>query len=1148
MTCFLGSIATAFAQQQPLEDSTKVTVPLNNPHTNQLRNREGLFTPNPFGTERGIEYDPITNEYMLIERSGNYLLHPPQHLTFAEYLRLTQREAQRENFKQASEAYAYESQQEGFVPRFKVRSRTFERIFGSNEISIKPQGSAEMIFAGQINKNQNPLFNARQRSQFNFNFDQRIQLNVTGNIGDRIKIATNYNTDAQFQFDNQLKLDYTGKEDDIIQKIEAGMVSMPLNTSLITGSQALFGVKTKLRFGRLDVTSVFSQQRSQSKTITITNGQQQGEFKVSSADYEANKHYFLAQYFRNNYNRALRNIPIISSGINITKIEVWTTNRTNNTTDSRDIVALLDLGENDPYNDALITGGGSALPAAFSGPGFPQQSNNLLTQLPAGSRQTNSNDVISFFQNNTDNFAKLTYARKLTEREFTLHSQLGYISLNYPLNNDEVLAVAFQYTYNGQTYQVGEFSSDISVDPNNPKVLFVKLLKNELLKTSLPSWDLMMKNIYSIGAFQINPSDFRLRVGRLDDKSSVEKYVVDEGQALKDRLWLSITGVDRLNQQNDEQPDGYFDFLEGITIDSQQGRIMFPQVEPFGSDLRAQLQGEPAELVNRYVFDSLYTVQKTIAQQNYPNLNRYVIKGTYSSQGGSEFLLNAVNIPQGSVVVTSGTLVLTEGNDYTVDYTAGRIRIINQALLSSGQPINIKLENSELFGVQQKTLFGTRLDYLASKKLALGATIMHLTEQPISQNEAVGTESISNTIWGFDGNYTSESRFLTRLVDKIPLINTSWQISGTPRLFPESEFLNDLRYGYNRARLAFFNIDPIFYNNSGTFNISRSELSNHYVRQVLETEVFPYRQSVTGQPLLLPTLNLAYYPNQRGQYNYTTTGVNPDGTLQNPEDRWGGIFRKLETNDFESLNVGYIEFWMLDPFIYKPNSPGGDLYFNLGNISEDILKDGRKSLENGLPVDGDFTKVDETVWGRVTRLQPVINAFDNNPEARTRQDVGVDGLNNDDERTKFAPVLQQTAGLQPAAAASLAADPSSDDFQYYQGPELDNRGASILDRYVKFNGTEGNSKTTQQSESQLGVTTSASTPLPDGEDINRDNNMSQTDEYFQYRVSVRPQDMLVGTNFITDRVTSQVRLVDGSTQAVTWYQFRIPINEYESNT
>ncbi|GAA4330856.1 cell surface protein SprA [Mucilaginibacter gynuensis] len=1193
-----------FAQQagganQPV-DSGKVKIPFTLPKSNPMRAREGFFLPDPPNLERTLEYDQKNNQYMLVERVGNLQVRPAQYLTFAEYLRLSQRAAQRENFKKAADSYAYDSQQEGFIPRLKVRSRTFEKIFGSGDISIKPQGSAEMIFAGQVNKNQNPLFNARQRSQFNFNFDQRIQLNVTGNIGDRIKIATNYNTDAQFQFDNQLKLDYTGKEDDIIQKIEAGTVSLPLNTSLITGSQALFGVKTKLRFGKLDVTSVFSQQRSQSKTITITNGSQQGEFRVTPADYEANKHYFLAQYFRDNYNKALSRIPLISSNINITRIEVWTTNRTNTTTDSRDIMAFLDLGENKPYNTTLLQRGTSGLPAGFQGPGFPQQSNSLLSLLSANARLTNSNEIPNLFRGtgNTDNYAKLTYARKLTDREFTLHSQLGYISLNYPLNNDEVLAVAFQYTYNGQTFQVGEFSSDVSVDANTPKMLYVKLLKNELLKPSLPSWDLMMKNIYSLGAFQISPTDFRMRIARLDDKSGIEKPVMDEGQNLKDKLWLRITGLDNLNQQNDNQPDGYFDFLEGVTIDSQQGRIMFPVVEPFGSDLAKQFLPSEADIAKRYVYQPLYDSTKTIAQQFFPQLNRYVIKGTYTSQGGSEFLLNAVNIPQGSVVVTAGTLKLTEGNDYTVDYSAGRIRIINQALLSSGQPINIKLENNELFGVQQKTLFGTRLDYLASPKLALGATMMHLTEQPISQNEAVGDESISNTIWGFDGTYSSTSRLLTRMVDKIPLINTkeestvnftgefaqllpgtpgvltyagskngtsylddfensksvidvksyiNWQISGTPQLFPESQDFDMLSYGFNRARLAFYNIDPIFYNSSGTFNLSRAELSNHYVRQVLETEVFPYKQSITGQPLFLPTLNLAFYPNVRGQYNYTTTGINNDGTLQNPRSRWGGIFRKLETNDFESLNVGYIEFWVLDPFIYKPNSAGGDLYFNLGSISEDILKDGRKSLENGLPADGDISKTDETSWGRVPKLQPVINAFDNDPNARKLQDIGLDGLNDDAERNKFSTVVQQVTGqLAPAAATTFSADPSSDNFQYYQGNDLDQRRAGIQERYMKFNGTEGNSKTTEQAQADLGVTTSASTSLPDGEDINRDNNMSQTDEYFQYRVSIRPQDMLVGQNFITDKVTSQVKMADGTTQAVSWYQFRVPINEYES--
>ncbi len=1192
----------SFAQTQP-RDSLTVKVPIKLYDSRNLMLRKGYLDPDPPGLVTTIEYNAATNQYVLIQRLGNLIYRPPVYLTFAEYLQLQQNINQRSYFKQLSDNYAYQSQQPGFIPQLQVRSHTFEQMFGSNTIDIRPQGSAEMIFAGQVNSNQNPLFNTTQRNQFNFNFDQRIQMNLVGNIGDKLKIATNYNTDAQFQFDNQIKLDYTGHPDEIIQKIEAGTVSMPLTTSLITGSQALFGVKTKLKFGKLDVTSIFSQQRSQAQTITFTNGAQQGDFKKTPVDYDANMHYFLAQYFRDNYNKVLANIPIISSNITITKIEVWETNRTNVTTDSRDVLGFMDLGENKPYNTALIQGGSgfSGLPAGFLGPGYPDQSNSLLRNLPANARLTNANDIVQYFANTggTDNYSKLTYARKLTDKEFTLHPQLGYISLNYPLNSDEVLAVAYRYTYNGKEYQVGEFSTDVPVDPVNPKVLYMKLLKNETLKTNLPTWKLMMKNIYSLGVSQVSPTNFKLAISRLDETSSIDKTIMDEGQNTKSKLWLQLTGLDNLNQQNAKQPDGYFDFLEGITIDSQYGRIMFPVIEPFGSDLAKQFTPGEQALANRYVYQPLYDSTKTIAQQYFPQLNRYTIKGTYSALAGNEYHLSAGNIPQGSVVVNAGSLQLQEGVDYSVNYNSGTITIINQSLVQSGVPITVRVENNQLFGVQQKSLYGSRFDYRVNKNLALGATIMHLTETPINQKEPVGDESISNTIWGFDGNYSSNSRFLTRMVDKLPFITTkapstvnisgefaklnpgtpsalnfagsskgtsylddfensssvidiksavNWQISGTPQLFSESKNFNDLSYGFNRARLAFYNIDPIFYNSSApSLPNAKTELSNHYVRQVLEQEVFPYKQSVTGQALILPTLDLAYYPNTRGPYNFTTTGLNNDGTLQAPKSRWGGIFRKLDANDFESLNVAYIEFWMLDPFIYKPNSQGGDLYFNLGNISEDILYDGRKSLENGLPVDGDLSKVDETNWGRVPKLQPVINAFDSNPASRLLQDVGLDGLSDADERNKFSAIITQIkATLSPAAAAAFAADPSSDDYQYYQGPALDQAQSGILARYSRYNGVEGNSKTAEQSQALLGLSTSASTSLPDGEDINRDNNMSQADEYFEYKVSVRPQDLVVGQNFIADKVTSSVKLQNGTTSNVTWYQFRIPITSYQA--
>ncbi|HEY0896356.1 MAG TPA: cell surface protein SprA, partial [Sphingobacteriaceae bacterium] len=1127
-----------------------------------------------------------------------------------EYQKYENEQIKRTYWKQLTDKPVAEAREPGFITQVTINSRSFDRIFGGSTIDIRPQGSADLTFSGRLNRNENPLFNERQRFQGNFDFDQRIQMNLVGQIGDKLRISTNYNTEAQFDFENQVKVDYTGREDEIIRKIEAGNVSLPLNSTLISGSQALFGLKTQLQFGRLNVTSVFSQQKSQQKEITITNGSQQNEFRISADNYEANKHFFLAQYFRQNYNRAMANIPVITSPVNITRIEVWVTNRSGSTTDSRDVLAFLDLGENQPYNTAQVRGGPgfSAYPAGFSGPGFEQQSNNLLQNLPAGVRLTNSNDVISFFQGSggTDNFAKLTYARKLTDKEFTVHPQLGYISLNSALNADEVLAVAYRYTVNGVEYQVGEFSSDVPVDAANPSVLYVKLLKNETIKTNLPTWDLMMKNIYSLGAYQVSRSDFKLNIFRLDENSGIEKPQITEGRQTGGKLWLQVTNLDNLNQSNDRRPDGFFDFVEGVTIDPLNGRITFPLVEPYGSDLRAQFDPvTEAALIDRYVFQPLYDSTKVVAQQYFPRQNRYFIRGTYQSQTSSEFQLNAINIPPGSVQVVAGTLPLQEGADFTVDYNIGRVRILNQALLNSGQPIRIKLENNELFGLQQRSLFGTRFDYRLNSKVNLGGTLMKLTEKPLTQKVNIGEEAISNTIWGVDLNYNSDSRWLTRMVDKLPFITTkepssvtfsgefahlipghpnalnfaggrngtsylddfeasrsvidikspiSWQISGTPQLFPESQLTDDLAYGYNRALLSFYHIDPIFFpsrSNSttpGNIRNDRNQLSDHYVREVFEKEVFPFKESVTGLPMTLPTFDLAYYPNVRGPYNFTTTGVNPDGTLSNPRSRWGGIFRRLESNDFEALNIEFIEFWMLDPFIYKPNSTGGDLYFNLGNISEDILKDGRKSLENGLPSDSDPSKFDVTSWGRVPKLQPVIQAFDNNPDVRRLQDVGLDGLGDENERSGFADFIARARTvLSPAAFAELERDPASDNFVYYRGTQLDQAGAGILKRYQRYNGTEGNSKTPQQSLEETGVENSAATSLPDGEDINRDNNSTRADEYFQYKVSIRPQDLAaVGRNYITDIVPATVKLPNGKSETVRWIQFKVPVSDIQA--
>jgi cell surface protein SprA len=1244
---FVFGFQKVFSQSQVVRssrDTVKNSFSLKEKRLLGIRPGTNPFAPMPDNMHRIVEYDVVNKQYIIRERIGERYFTQPQYLTVEEYQRLINSEIKRDNWRSISNTEVNEVRQPGFIPSLQVNSKSFERIFGGSTIDIQPRGEAELTFLGRVNKNENPLFNERQRVQGNFDFNQRIQMDLIGNIGTKLKINMNYNTEAQFDFENQIKLDYTGGEDDIIKKIEAGNVSLPLNTTLINGTQALFGVKTQLQFGKLNVSTVFSQQKSQSREIKINNGAQQNEYRISGDNYEANKHFFLAQYFRNNYNRALRNPPTVTSGVIVTKIEVWITNKTGNTQDSRDVIGFIDLGENTPYNRGQVTGGAgyNALPSGFLTTQAPRQSNNLLDQLPADARLTNSNAIISYFQSNggTDNFAKLTYARKLSEREFNFHAKLGYLSLNNPLNSDEVLTVAYRYTFNGVEYQVGEFSTDRAFDQASPQVLYTKLLKNETTKINLPTWDLMMKNIYSIGGYQISQQNFKLDIFRIDNETGIERPLLTEGMdSVKNKLWIDLTRLDRLNQQNEKKPDGVFDFEAEdrpfainsnentssafnssttnsnaslsalasnvnngyITIDPLNGRIIFPVIEPFGKDLAEKFNGQQ-NLIDKYTYTALYDSTKVIAQQLFTNQNRYIIKGAYQSEIASEFNLNSINVPEGSVKVFAGTMPLQEGADYTVDYQGGRVKILNTGILTSGQPLRITTENNELFGLQQRSLFGTRLDYRVNNKLNLGGTYMNLSEKPLTAKVNIGEEPINNTMLGLDLNYSSPSRFLTRMIDKMPLISTkvpssftfsgeyaklipghpsalnadgskggtsyiddfeasrsvidlksaiAWQLSATPQLFPESGLIDNLAYGYNRAKVAFYNIDPTFYSRTSNnipeyLRTNRTELSNHYVREIIEQEVFPFKETPTGQVVALPTLDVAFYPTIRGPYNYTPNGFNQDGKLNNPRSRWGGLFRRIETNDFEALNIEYIELWVMDPNIYKPGSSGGDLYFNIGNISEDILKDGRKSLENGLPADGDVTKYEETNWGRVPKLQPVVQAFDNDPEARKTQDVGLDGLSNVVEKTKYATVVNQIKGqLSSAAAAQIDLDPSSDDYTYYRGTVLDQMRAGILRRYQDYNGPEGNSRTPQQSNADFGVDNSASTSLPDGEDVNRDNNMTQSDEYFQYRISMRPADLEVGKKYITDKVVSQVKLANGQTQPVTWYQIRIPIADYD---
>ena len=726
------------------------------------------------------------------------------------------------------------------------------------------------------------------------------------------------------------------------------------------------------------------------------------------------------------------------------------------------------------------------------------------------------------------------------------------------------------------------------------------------MSPDMPFWDLMMKNIYSLGAYSVQKEKFKLNIMYQSDTTGTYVNYLPEG-AIANQILLRVLNLDSYDSNNQPHPDGIYDFIEGVTVLADNGKIIFPSVEPFGSYLRKKINNDA--IADKYVFQELYDSTLTVARQ-IAEKNKFKLEGEYKASSGAEIQLGASNVARGSVKVTAGGAILTENVDYTVDYTSGVVTILNESIISAGTPVSVSLENQTAYNMQRKTMMGLDLNYQFNSNLMVGATIMHMSEMPLTTKTTMGDEAIKNTLWGVNMAYKGESQWLTNMFDKLPLLNLSkpsqisfnaefahliaghyenkntggysylddfestqsnfdlsdpypWQLSsvpyddGTPQLFPEAGLTNNIDYGKSRALLAWYTIDGLFTRKNSSLRpkyITTKDLSNHYVRAIETRELFPQRQQSMSESNTLTVLNMAYYPQERGPYNLDADNINPDGTLQNPEKRFGGMMRKIDQSDFETANVEYIEFWMLDPFIYDRQTTGGDLYFNLGEISEDILKDEKKFFENGLPIDGDTSKVDYTVWGKVPKQQSTVYAFDNTAGARLLQDVGLNGLSSDEEkeypayqdylnklRQKLNAVTLTEMENDPLQLSPFF-DPAGDKFHYFRGSDYDSQEVDILTRYKRYNGTEGNSKDINDSGERYST---SSKTVPDVEDINQDNTLNKNEKYFEYKVRITPQDTVVGENFIADKRTSSVRLADGTTESVTWYQFKIPVKQYQ---
>jgi cell surface protein SprA len=1165
-----------------------------------------LKTPSNIRTV--AEYDPLTGYYVVRTKLGETEITTPFLLTEKQYNNWQLRKSLQEYYQEKNQELFENKQKEPFnIFDMNFAYGPLEKIFGPGGVSLKTQGSVQLKMGVKTNKTDNPSLALNARRKTYFDFEQKIQATIAASVGDRLKFNMTYNTDATFDFDTKnFKLAYEGNEDDIVKNIEAGNVSMTTGSSLIRGSTALFGVKSTLQFGKLTATALVSQQNSESQTVNTKGGAQTTDFSITADSYDQNRHYFLSQYFYENYDQFAAHLPYISSGINITRIEVWVTNKSGRYDQARNIVAFTDLGESSNLaNEHWTPNAGVAVPN--------NNSNNLLTTIkeeyPDARNITSVAQALSplsayGFEGGRD-YEKVESARLLSSSEYTLNANLGYISITSQLNADDVLGVAFQYTYNGQVYQVGEFSGDIT---STTQSIYVKMLKSTTTNPKLPMWRLMMKNIYSLGAYQIQQKNFKLNIKYLSDTTGTAiNYLPVSG--LNNQTLLQVMNLDRLDSNQQSASDGLFDFIEGYTIIAAKGKIIFPVAEPFGSHLEKKINN--SAIAEKFVYKELYD-STLVAAKQFSDKNKFTLTGTYQASSGSQIRLNAMNVPRGSVVVTAGGVQLVENSDYTVDYSMGIVTITNQSIIDSGQSISVTLENQSTFSMQRKTLLGLDLQYAINKNFTIGGTLMHFSEKALTEKVSIGDETINNSIFGFNLAYNTKFMWLTNLLNKIPTVNAtapstfnitaeyaqlvphkqksgttsgssyvddfessqtgidlrspySWFLASTPydtgknTLFPEAALSNDIDYGKNRALLNWYYIDRMFTDRNSSLAPSYikndyAQQSNPYIREVTSQEIFPGRELTYGESSTIQTLNLSFYPSERGPYNLDATNIDEEGNLLNPESRWGGIMRKLDTTNFEQSNIEYVQFWLMNPFLDpdNPNYDGGDLYFNFGEISEDILKDGLKSYENGIPTNGDTSYLDTTVWGKVSNQSSLTYSFDTNSGTRTTQDVGLDGLSNEEEFT-FDTYRDYLDRLRSHLSASALArmqddmssplnDPAGDNYHFFRGYDYDDSRLSIHERYKRYNGVEGNSLSPDDASDAL---YQSSRSVPDVEDINQDNTLNEYERYFQYRVSIRPEDFVVGKNYIADKQTSIVLTRDGNQQQVEWYQFKIPLSSYE---
>ncbi len=1084
------------------------------------------------------------------------------------------------------------------------QSSVFTTIFGKPEVNLRVNGSANMNVGVSIQNIDDPTIEPDLQRRVDPTFNQNLQLNIQGTIGDKLTIATDWDTERAFDFQNRLSIVYKGYEDEIIKQIQLGNVSMETGNSLIRGGGSLFGIKSIAELGSLRLTSVVSQQKGESKTQEITGGSQETTFSIRPSEYQDDRHFFIDFYNRQQFETNVSNPQNLAQAYQISDMNVWISEPKVNTTDPEAVraAAFVDLG-------VVEAGSTYGLP----NPEF----DNIDDALLESNRSNTSASAESFNVSGNDYYNG--YFRPLQEgADYTVNKTLGFISLNRGLSSGAILAVSFI-----RQPVPGEGNSPIEVGDISPKssgLTYFKLIRTDNQTPDLKSWTLTMRNIYSLGVSNLTQDglevDIKFTSGNVDDTNLPGS----------NKPLLQALGLDRTDTEGAPNPDNLIDFT-GIALNARNGTILFPYLEPFGSRITALLNQTDASdsVIQALSYTELYNEKQNTANQSKKN-NFYKIEGTSKGGVSGNFTLG-FSLVEGSVNVFANGSELTEGVDYEVDYSFGMITILNDRYLASGQDIRVEYENNQLNTIGQKNFTGVRAEYGFSDDIHIGGTYFKLKEQPLSDKIRIGNEPINNTVLGIDAKAKFDTPFITRFIDRIPLLQTKEEsnisFSGEfAQLRPGVAQTNAVRTAIDKGNLyhdeenglsfiddfegselsipltsptrwnlaaapaaipgytpddAFFN-DPTFSPNSSLESkIDRSDLRSQLSwytiprnissligsaqvtpesQTVLTEDVFPGRETNNAQEEVINTLDVHYNPTVRGPYNYN---MNLKQQLeQHAENQWGGMTAILPSGqeDLTQNNIEFIEFWV-QPILPNGQDPAagdiqnyeGKIYIDIGTISEDVVPNFDLNTEDGLAYNLDNLELDtfgENARSYVSSNQTAPQGQFSNKN-RELEDVGFDGVPStngyDDQKVETYLFKEFVDSMK------VAYGENSPEFQsILADPSNDNYVYYLEDQVKDSPLQERFYRVMGYHEGNTPTNTGggdkrAITTRPDTEGLVSRSNVETNNNYYEYEIDLNPADF--NKLEIGSQGTYIVDKVQGQRQQDRWHLIRIPLSDFK---